>query len=372
MRALKKQLSKQRQPVLWLGYSFWPWFSLLARNRFAIHISRLPIALVVSIISLQHSALGLLERIIYGRRIARMQVHPAPIFILGHWRSGTTLLHELFDCDARFRCPTTYECADPHHFLITRRWIPRLFNRWLPHKRPMDNMAVGWGKPQEEEFALCLLGQPSPMEHVAFPNRHGPGEPALRVETLSKEVQRRWQATFMRFLRRLTIANEGKPIVLKSPPHTFRIPLLLELFPDARFIHIVRDPYEVFSSTLHLWRSLYAIHSLQRPTWRGLQEKILETFEAMSDRFEADRKSIPPGRLHEVRFEDLIADPLSQLEVAYRKLDLGDFEPARTRVGAYLRDARGYEQNRLMITPEERAVIGAHWARIFARQGYDM
>src|SRR5687768_18104609 len=44
--------------------------------------------------------------------------------------------------------------------------------------------------------------------------------------------------------------------ILKSPPHTCRVPTLLRLFPDARFVHIVRDPYAVYPSTLHLWRIL--------------------------------------------------------------------------------------------------------------------
>ena len=355
---------------MWLGYSFVYWIRLLARNRFAIHLTRLPMFLIVSISSAQHSVLGLLERVLYSRRIARTQVHPSPIFILGHWRSGTTLLHELLDCDPRFRCPTTYECCAPLHFLLTRWWVPRLFAWSLPRKRPMDNMAVGWNKPLEDEFALCLLGQPSLMEHVAFPNRHGPNDPEFRVENLPLAAQRRWQQVFLRFLRRLTIGNDGKPLVLKSPPHTFRVPLLLELFPEARFIHIVRDPYALYASTLNLWRAMYAHHSLQRPTWRGLEPGILATYESMYERFETDRKQIPPGRLVEIQFEKLVADPERELASIYSVLGLGDFNPAQAKVQAYLQSVHGYEQNRYMVTPEEKKLIANRWGRFFVKHGY--
>ena len=84
---------------------------------------------------------------------------------------GTTLLHELLIRDPRHAFPTTYECLVPHHFLMTESWLPKLLWWMMPSRRPMDNMPAGWDRPQEDEFALCLLGQPSPYERIAFPNR---------------------------------------------------------------------------------------------------------------------------------------------------------------------------------------------------------
>ena len=66
--------------------------------------------------------------------------------------------------------------------------------------------------------------------------------------------------------------------MLKSPPHTFRLPMLQQMFPQARYIHLVRDPYDVFPSTVRLWKSLYAAQGYQRPTYAGLEEQVLETF----------------------------------------------------------------------------------------------
>ena len=91
-----------------------------------------------------------------GRRIAQQPIKDAPIFIIGHWRSGTTLLHELMSLDERFTFPTTYECFVPNHFLISA-WFDAWLKCLLPKQRPMDNMALGWDRPQEDEFALCNM-----------------------------------------------------------------------------------------------------------------------------------------------------------------------------------------------------------------------
>jgi omega-hydroxy-beta-dihydromenaquinone-9 sulfotransferase len=368
----KKPGPKNRQPYLWLGMGFGSWVRLLFRNRLAISWSRWHIVLMVSVSSLHHSALGIVERLCFGFRIARARVHPAPVFILGHWRSGTTLLHELFACDRQLACPSTYDCFSPLHFLLTRRWAPRLLRWTLPDRRPMDNMAVGFDRPQEDEFALCLLGQPSPLAHVAFPNRIGPEAAELDVARLPRATQLRWMRVFYRFLQRLSLVHGEVPFMLKSPPHMMRIRLIVELFPNARFIFISRDPYDLFPSTLYLWRTMYAHHSLQEPDWSGLQERILATYEIMHDRFEADRALIAPGRLHQVRFEDLVEAPLTVMSIAYAKLGLGGFDQARAGMERYLATVKDYRGNQLPITEKERAIISVRWRRIFAAQGYQI
>jgi len=352
-------------PSLWLGVGASAWARLLARNGFAVHRSRWPLAALVTAASVGNSALGLAQTLLYGRRVARTPVRHAPVFIVGHWRTGTTLLHELLACDPRLAAPTTYDCFAPHHFLLTRRWLPRLVGRLAPARRPMDAMAAGPDRPQEDEFALCLLGEPSPYERVAFPNR-----PATGTLDLSPAAARRWKRTFYRLVQALTIANSGRRLVLKSPPHTARIPTLLELFPDARFVHLVRDPFAVYPSTLHLWRVLWTAHGLQRPAWDTLPEYVLRTFTELYARLVAARPLVPPGRLYDLRYEDLVRDPVGRLAELYRALDLGDFEPARPHVEAYLAGVKGYETSRHLLTPEERDTVDCRWREVIEQYGY--
>src|SRR5262249_55673566 len=178
-------------------------------------------------------------------RVARTPIRHAPIFIIGHWRTGTTLLHEFLIRDPRHTYPNTYECFDPNHFLLSEAFFLRWMRFLMPSRRPMDNMAAGYERPQEDEFALCMLGQPSPYLTIAFPNRPPQYGEYLDLQGLPPGAVSRWQRAFLRFLQHLTF-KDPRRLILKSPPHSCRIPVLLELFPDARFVHIVRDPYVVF------------------------------------------------------------------------------------------------------------------------------
>ncbi|HMF19815.1 MAG TPA: sulfotransferase [Gemmataceae bacterium] len=361
---------KEWSANLWLGCDAFAWGRMLVRNRFAVHRSKWRVAAAVTAMSLVHTALRLVQAATYGRQVARTPVRNAPLFILGHWRAGTTLLHELLACDPRHAFPTTYECFAPHHFLITRSWWPQLFGWLMPRHRPMDNVAVGWERPQEDEFALCMLGEPSPYARTAFPNRLPDATDAADPRSLSPPALRRWKHTFYRLIQQLTCAHRGRRLILKSPPHTFRIPMLLELFPDARFVHIIRNPYAIYPSTLNQRRLMYCAHGFQQPDWEGLQEYILDTFVRMYDRLEEGKRRIAPGRFHELRYEDLVRDPLGRLEAIYRELDLGDFAPARPHVEEYLVGVKDYQTNRYVLTVAEQRAITRRWGDVIRRYGY--
>ena len=91
-------------------------------------------------------------------------------------------------------------------------------------------------------------------------------------------------------------AAEPEAIVLKSPPHTCRIRTLLEIFPKAKFVHIVRDPYVLFPSTVNLWRRLYRDEGLQVPRYEGLEEHVFKTLTRMYEWLEHDRRLIGAGQ----------------------------------------------------------------------------
>jgi hypothetical protein len=104
---------------------FFAWVRLLGRNRFAISFSRAPMALVVTVVAAGNTVLRWVQALWYGRRVRAVAVPDDPIFIIGHWRTGTTMLHELMALDARHRCPTTYESLSPNHFLLSEPVVRR-------------------------------------------------------------------------------------------------------------------------------------------------------------------------------------------------------------------------------------------------------
>src|SRR5262245_26513605 len=263
-------------PRIWEGCDFFAWMRLLIRNRFAVHPSCIYIAVIVTFVSLFHTILRVLQDAIYGRRVRKTPIADPPIFIIGHWRTGTTLLHEFLVQDERFGYPTTYECISPNDFLLTEPIVTKWLGFLMPSRRPMDNMKAGWNRPQEDEFALCMLGARSPYLTIAFPNHPLQDQQYLDFAGMSPANLRRWKRHVKRFLRALTFKNP-KRLVLKSPPHSARIPVLQQMFPGAIFIHIVRDPYVIFPSTVNLWKTLYRTHGLQKPTFMNLEEHVFET-----------------------------------------------------------------------------------------------
>jgi len=357
-------------PHIWEGCNFITWIRLLARNRFRVGWRYWWVAAIVTLVSAVHSVLRLTQRSVYGRRISRTAIGQPPIFILGHWRTGTTLLHELLVLDQRHTFPTSYECFAPNHFLLTEKMITKYLWFLAPTKRPMDNMAAGWDRPQEDEFALCMLGQPSPYLTMAFPN-HGPvfGE-YLDLEGLSQRALDRWQRAFQRFLQTVVCRNP-KRLVLKSPPHTCRIKVLKEMFPGAIFVHIVRNPYVVFPSTVNLWMSLYQRHGLQTPTYAGLENHVFETFVRMYDKLEATRHLVGDHHFYELRYEDLVRDPVQEMRALYEHLNLGEFDRVLPCLEDYLASVAGYETNNYELTPEVRAEIGRRWGKVIQRYGYN-
>jgi hypothetical protein len=361
---------REWSPRFWEGADFFAWLRLLCRNRFAVEPPYWYIAAIVSGMSLLNTSLRWLQHARFGERVADTAVPREPVFVVGHWRTGTTLLHELLILDERFTSPDTAQCFMPCHFLLSEEFFKKHLWFLMPSRRPMDNMPAGWERPQEDEFALCLLGEPSTYADVAFPNRPGLCPGALDLSGLSPKELAAWKRTFYRFVQALT-ARDARRLVLKSPPHTARIPVLLELFPDARFVHIVRDPYTLFASTVNLWQSMGKKHGLQTP--RGglaLEEKVFREFRVIHERYEEGKKLIPAGRLVEVRYEELVKDLVGGMRRVYDGLQLGEFDAARPALEEYAARSRGYETNKYQLNDETRAKIAARWGDIITAQGY--
>jgi len=363
--------TKQREWMLkfWYGMCFTGWVRLLVRNRFRVGWQNWHHLPGMTAMSIFNSLYRKGQWLRWGWRIKSIPEDRQPLFILGHWRSGTTLLHELLVLDPRHTYPTTYECFAPAHFLATQWFAVRFLKFLLPSRRPMDNMPAGWLRPQEDEFALCNLGIPSPYLTIAFPNNPPLDQEYLTLEGLSPQELSRWRRTFLRFLCEVSYFKP-KRIILKSPPHTCRIETLLEMFPQARFVHIVRDPFVVYPSTVHLWKKLYSQTALQAPTFAGLEERVFDTFTRMYDKFEAERHLIGPGRFCELRYEELVRDPIASMRTVYDQLNLGEFERLLPALEAYVASTTGYETNRYDLPPELRAKIAQRWASFIDKYGY--
>ena len=354
-------------PRFWDGMTFTAWAKTLNAGKWRVAVGRYPMLVTIWCLTPMNSFLAALQRRFYKRAIAATRPVQDPIFIVGHWRSGTTLLHEYLMRDERFATINTYECFAPTHFIVSERFISPWLEYLMPSKRPMDNMAVGLSRPQEDEFAICALGMNSPYRDVAFPNNDPIDAEYLTLRSLSDKDRSRWLDAFEYLIKALTFKYK-KTLVLKSPPHTARIAAILERFPDAKFIHISRDPFVLFPSTVNLWMKLAKIHGLQFPKGGAkLEEKVLKNFEEMYESFFEAIPNVKPGNLCEITYDEIVASPVETLERVYSELNLGEFDKNRDVFRQYAETQKSYKKNKFEISDEMKETIKKRWKTYFDR-----
>ncbi|MBD15500.1 MAG: sulfotransferase family protein [Planctomycetaceae bacterium] len=358
-------------PRFWHGMRFSTWLATLARNDFRVSFSKLHTGASITFFSGCNSLAAILDNLIYGRRVSETEIKDPPIFILGHWRAGTTFLHELLIRDPAHTFPTTYQCFVPHHFVLTDKWLTPWTEKLLPSRRPMDNMAAGWQRPQEDEFALGIMGLPSPYLSMMFPQRGPVFSEYLDLQDVPLDEKKHWQQQLLKFFQRITF-RDPRRIVVKSPPHTARVRALLELFPDAKFVHIVRNPCDLFMSTVNLWKSLNEVQRMQglgEQEW--VEEYVLDSLQRMYTAYENDRELLEDNQVVELRYEDLVENPLDRLRQVYEHLDLGAFTRVEKAAQAYLAEVKNYRRNHYELSAEKRQVIQDRWKDYFERYGYE-
>jgi omega-hydroxy-beta-dihydromenaquinone-9 sulfotransferase len=339
---------------------------LLRKHHFAVAPAYWPRAAFMAGAGALNSVVGALETRVYGPELADVRIGP-PLFILGHWRSGTTHLHNLLATDAQFAYPNVYQVLNPHTFLTTERYSKVLFAS--PRTRIMDDVPLNADVPFEDEFATCGTLH-SPFLTWVFPRDAEQYHRYLTFREVPEREVAEWTAALTLFYRKLTW-KYGRPLLLKSPPHTGRIKLLLDTFPDARFVHIHRDPYVIFQSTQRQNEVSLRTMGLQHVDGRRIADLVIERFTMMYDAFFEERSLIPEGRFHEVCFEDLEKDPVGQVERIYDNLGLPGFEAVQSPLRRYVDSIVSYRKNTYPeLSPSLRRDVGRAWRRNFEEWGY--
>lgn len=353
------------------GITAGAWWRLLRENRFRVSPAYFHRAAFISLCSVLNSWSARREDKRHGAAVAATEISQPPVFVLGHWRSGTTHLHNLLALDERFAFANTYQVVNPATFLTTEATRAPRFAWMVPPKRLMDNMALSFSSPQEEEFAPALTSLRSLYLGMSFPKRMDFYERFLTFDG-EPEAAKAWQEAQLWFCRKLIYRyGTDRTLLLKSPPHTARIRLLLELFPDARFVHIHRHPHDVYRSQLHFYNTVLWHTYLQKPEPSRLQGEVLNRYRTVFDAFFRDRPLIPKGQFHEMSFTELESDPLGAIERTYTALGLTDFAALRPKLKTYTSSLRGYEKNRFVpLDDATRERVNQVAAPCLERWGY--
>jgi hypothetical protein len=352
------------------GISLGQWLSLLAENRFAVAPSCLMRAGFITCVSIPNTLFGALENARFRKRWEQAEIRP-PLFVLGHYRSGTTHLQNLLAVDPRFAFLNAYQASYPDTFLLTEEFSAKRLKSFVPRTRPFDNVAAGFDVPSEDDIAMTNATRISPYTGTVFPRRAAHYDRFLTLKHATPEEIARWRGGLLTLLKKLTL-KYGKPLVLKSPPHTARVKLLLEMFPQAKFVHVHRDPYVVIQSTSNMMRLALDWLRLQSSEWVDWTQRALEQWREMHDAYFEQRSLIPAGQLHELAFTDVEGDPLAALRRIYAALDLPSFNEVETKIRDYLASIADYKKNKFReIDPELKARVAQYCRRGFEEWGYE-
>jgi omega-hydroxy-beta-dihydromenaquinone-9 sulfotransferase len=367
----RESLNRATGPGITLGITTGDWLTLLAQNGFKLPPRSWARVAFSTGVSLANTAWYWGVESFVAGSVARQTVQP-PIFILGHWRSGTTYLHNLLSVDPRFAYPRFAQIMIPKTFLTGESVLWAASRLLLPRDRMgIDGIKMTPDVPWEEEFALGIMTLLSPYMFWQFPQRVAHYERYLTFRDVPARELEVWKKAFVTFLKKLTWKYQ-RPLIMKSPPNTCRIKLILEMFPDARFVNIHRDPYVVYQSTRHLHQKSWDFCALQTPPGPvELHDQVMRQYRMITDAFFEEKHLIPADRYCEVAYADLERDPIGLLHGVYEKLSLPDFSVVEQQVKDYIGTLGHYKKNKhIDLPPDVRDQISREWRRSFDEWKY--
>jgi hypothetical protein len=288
----------------------------------------------------------MVQRLLFSRKVRKISFedHP-PVFILGLWRTGTTHLHYLMAQDTRLGYLKNHQAFTMNFSLLSLDRLNKILSIFVPGKRPQDDVKVTLDDPAEEEQPFCTMTTRSSIHSFWFPHNKSYFTKYHLFEGISEEEKRAWQADYLFLLKNIAFYSKKSRLLLKNPHNTGRVKELLELFPDAKFIFIHRDPYTVFRSTKKLYNRMISSQMLQHCSQGEIEKCILRDNALIMQKYLKERSIIPSGQLAEIGFDELESTPMETMEYIYQELGLDGFEDARPAMKAYLESVKQYKRN---------------------------
>lgn len=309
----------------------------------------------------------------YSRLLDGAPMEHAPVFILGHWRSGTTFMHNVLAKDSHFGYNTTYQTVFPHLMMWGQKFFKANMKAFMPDRRPTDGMALAPDLPQEEEFALANMMPYTYYNFWFFPQRQMEyADRYLLFDGISPEELEVFRRTFVKLIKISLWNTGGTQFLSKNPPHTGRVRELVRMFPGAKFIYLMRNPYTVFESTRNFFLNTIKPLQLQDISDEQLESNILSVYMKLYRKYEADKACIPAGNLFEIKFEDYEADTVGQTELIYKSLDIEGLQQAMPHIEKYVAGTKGYRKNAYEYKPRTVDLVNNHCMEAIRKWGYEL
>jgi hypothetical protein len=313
-----------------------------------------------------------LQRILFSRRIKKVSFsnHP-PVFILGMWRSGTTYLHYMMSKDPQFGYLKNHQAFTFNFSLLSFDRLNKILNVFVPKRRPQDNVRLTLDDPAEEEQPFSTLTTRSSIHSFFFPRNQEYFRKYHLFEGISEEEKVKWKEEYLFLLKNISVYSKKKKLLLKNPHNTGRVKELLQLFPDAKFIFIHRDPYTVYRSTKKLYMQMIGSQFLQFLSQKEIEKLIVDNNACILKKYLAERELIPHGNLVEIGFDHLEAAPLLTVKAVYDRLGIDGYKEAEPTISAYLDSVKGYKKNKFKPPGGKlKERIDTEWKLWFETFGY--
>ena len=350
------------------------WVKLLQKNNWRVDPTYLHRLAMVAGLSVPTTVLGRIEDMRFGRQLANQEIDPTPLFVIGHWRSGTTHLHNLLGRLPGNTYPTVLQVLFPTCFLTADQFLPQLAGGMLDGTRTYDNVKQGWHEAAEDEIALAKLTGLSPYIAFMFPEQSARYEKYIDLLECRNDERDKWKEAFRYFLKKIMLQTKGSRVVVKSCTHTARIRILLEMFPDAKFVHIHRHPYEVFASTLHMrshtdWENFFHLPDVDPELVR--KQQTLALGQRLYDRVVEDKRLVPEENWIELSYQDLCGNEVAVIERIYSQFGYSGWDRAKPELEKYTDSVKGYKRNELKLDQRSRDDVYEWWRSAFDAFGYD-
>ncbi len=243
--------------------------------------------------------------------------HPieAPVFVVGMARSGTSILHELLWRDPAHRAPLTWELLHPADGTEARAWGDAEHQFWHDVQPEYEAMHHNDGDLPNE----CIFATMNEFLSDHWGGVHEVPTYSMHLASSDHTGAYRYHR---RILQTLHDRDPGERWLLKAPSHLATLDALFAVYPDARVVHVHRDPLKTVPSTLSLMATLKWMRC--RHTDPLAAAPLLAWgFGAMLDGVIEGRASgrLPDDQFADIRYADLLADPVAAVAGVYEQFD---------------------------------------------------
>ncbi|MCG8698626.1 MAG: sulfotransferase [Bacteroidales bacterium] len=317
------------------------------------HIGKFIIILLFSLLLLPFQCIN---KIYYNVRLRHYQLSHDPVFIIGHWRSGTSFLHHLLAQDQQWGIVNGFYAFFPGLEIFNHNIVRKLIKQVMIKKRPQDKMPRSVDVPEEEEFALTNISKFGVYHSLWLPKENDYFNRFCLFKTTQQNIEK-WKKKYLLLLKKYAYLNNSRQLLLKNPVNTARIKVLLELFPNAKFIYIHRNPVETYCSMVNMYEKAIKPQFLQDFDKRQIEAKTVSWYILVQKSFNEQKSLIKEGNLVEVKFEELVKKSQITIKQIYTQLRISLSENAQKKINTYLDSVKDYRQNTYHLSKEERNKI---------------